>query len=118
RIDGFLVGKPAQGRALPGPRHGAARRHVGRLIPAEHRAGRGEIGDLGKPVLELRKHVLIRRHRQWRPFCDIMLTAVLKHTGSRYPRETVTMFGFASLSAWNTGSVARHNGAWPENAAS
>jgi hypothetical protein len=53
------MGEPAQGRALPGPRHGAARRHVGRLIPAEHRARRAEIGDLGEPVPEFGKFVLI-----------------------------------------------------------
>ena len=45
--------QPAEQRALPGARRRPARRHVGRLVPAEHGARRAEIADLAQPVLEL-----------------------------------------------------------------
>ena len=37
------------------------------------------------------------------------LFVVSKQLGSRYALEIVTIFGFSSLSAWNSGSVARHS---------
>lgn len=36
------------------------------------------------------------------------LLVVSKQIGSRYAFEIVTIFGFSSLSAWKSGSVARH----------
>src|SRR5262245_49458729 len=48
-----LMRKPAEQGALAAARGGAAVRHVGGLVPIEHRAGRTEIADLEQPLLEL-----------------------------------------------------------------
>ena len=49
RIGELLMRQPAQRGALPGACRRPARRHVGRLIPAQHRARGAEIADLAQP---------------------------------------------------------------------
>src|SRR2546421_741606 len=51
-IDRLLVRHPAQRRALTSARGGAALRHVGRLVPAQHRADRAEVTDFQEAALE------------------------------------------------------------------
>src|SRR5207237_7289815 len=53
RIDRALVGEPAKRRALARTRRRALSRHVGGLVPGEHRAGGEKIADLQQAVLEL-----------------------------------------------------------------
>ena len=61
RIGELLMCQPAQHGALPGARRCPARRHVGRLVPAQHGARRGEIADLAQPAPELFELGLRRR---------------------------------------------------------
>ena len=51
----LLVRQPRERGALPGPRGGTALGHVGCLVPAEHGAGRAEIGNLEQAALQLRQ---------------------------------------------------------------
>ena len=45
--------KTSQHRRLPTPRYGAALRHIGGLVPGEHRPRRVEIVNLRQPVLQV-----------------------------------------------------------------
>ena len=89
---------------------------------ARERDGRlgGNIGVLPKPYLftspqwgEVKSSAFLAPPDHRRP-----LMPALKQTGSRYPRDTVTSFGLSSLSAWNSGSVARHSDRAPFRGAS
>jgi hypothetical protein len=54
-IDETLMRKAFQHRQLPIPRYGAAPRHIGALVPGEHRPRRVEIVNLRQPVLQVGK---------------------------------------------------------------
>jgi hypothetical protein len=56
--DPSLMRKARQRRHLAAARLGAALRHVGRLIPAEHGAGPAQVADLAQAHLEVGEHLL------------------------------------------------------------
>ncbi len=67
RIDGSIVGKPAQGRDLTPACVRPLGRHVGRHVPVEHGAGVVEVADLQETPFDLGELLLRRQLRRRRP---------------------------------------------------
>jgi hypothetical protein len=58
RRDRLLVRQTLEHRALTASAVGTTSRHVGRLVPIQYVAGRGQIADLAQAPLELNQHLL------------------------------------------------------------